>query len=54
MKRAGVKYLERLSRTDFTEALLDYWICVQMPSSHFANIYQSDNFENISRNIFLE
>ena len=29
MMRVGVKYLERISRTELTGALLDYWICVQ-------------------------
>lgn len=49
MMRVGVKYLERISRTELTGALLDYWICVQ--SSHFANIYfESENFEKL----FLE
>ena len=27
MMRVGVKYLERISRTELTGALLDYWIC---------------------------
>ena len=48
MMRLGVKYLERISRTELTGALLDYWICVQ--SSHIANIYSSENFEKL----FLE
>ena len=52
MMRVGVKFLERISRTELTGALLDYWICVQ--SSHFANIYSSENFEKISRFTLLE